>query len=88
MNARTVAKMWQNSLFPEKTLPDICINFKQSLNGASDPWVEPSVETMREFLNTIIETWDDNSLKEEKEFDNAVLTMVKETIKLINYYGE
>jgi len=81
-DARQIALAWQESLFGRShgsTLPEICLGMRMAANGSADPWPTEVVRTTVGMLEARVETWQD-SRQGEKEFDDAVLAMVKAAI--------
>lgn len=59
------------------TLPDICINFRQSLNGAADPWEPGLARRTLDMLKRRLEMWTPGDA-----FDECVRKLVEEAVKL------
>jgi len=65
-------------IYPQSTIPEICLDFRGSLNGSADGWSDEDNQKCVRFLNTCLETWNPT----DDHFDSLVHQMILETLRL------
>jgi len=88
MSKRTEIKKRQFDLFGDKTLLEICIDVRHAINGAADAWEPREVAKTRQLLADAVATWEPTSQPCDQEIDDAVLALVKATIRYIELNPE
>jgi hypothetical protein len=65
--------------YPDVSIPDICINFRQAMNGAADPPTTKNIIKTIRFLECCLATWDYSYIL-SKDFDDCVKRMIELTL--------
>lgn len=65
---------------PDATLPEICLDLRQALNGAADPWPDDTVKATLQLLRDVVATWQPPRSPHDGEMDTCVYRLVKATI--------
>ncbi len=76
---RTEVRIRQQEMFPNQTLPTICLDVRQALNGAADPWNEEDLRKTYQLLVDVVATWEKTAFDEDVYIDSAILTIVWHT---------
>lgn len=64
-------------IYPDISIPQICTDFRQSLNGSGYPWSEEENAATINLLLECLETWHPT----EDPFDDLVYQMILETLR-------
>lgn len=83
----TALRQRQYDLFGHMTLPKICIELRQSLCGAADPWPDEDVAACVQLLKDRLESWRPSRPNDER-FDNAMREVVRATLAEVDRRAE
>jgi hypothetical protein len=83
--ARVSAIEEQEAAFGKATLPEICLNLRQAVNGAAEPWPLEDVNKAIVILSKRLMFWINGS-EIGKRFDSAVYEMVAATLREVEHY--
>ena len=91
---RTDALDQQARLFPPRrvkrqpALPEICLDVRQAMNGAADPWPADFLRKVQAMLEARMATWEWTNHPPSLEYavDAAVFTMVGATVEMLAEY--
>lgn len=67
------------------SLPHLCVEVRMSITGASDPWPNNRMRTIRDVLVARLDSWEGGiNHPADIEFDEAVRNLVAATIRYID----
>lgn len=91
--AIVAARAEQERLFPNKTLPQICLDVRSAITGSADAWHDNYMTQVKEMLKARLKCWHQSDFNPawkvshlSLQIDIAVMMMVKRTIEMIEVY--
>ncbi len=68
---------------PALALTEICLEVRQAINGASEPWPQSLIQDTKKLLADVLLTWEPSATQWDHEMDEAVRSLIQATLHYI-----